>query len=180
MIQRITPAHAGKTIRSRPSCPRLEDHPRSRGENRPLCLSSSASQGSPPLTRGKRCCSSFQLPDLRITPAHAGKTGTPSAHAFGSADHPRSRGENHFQAVVGRGEVGSPPLTRGKQFYVSEPKRRLRITPAHAGKTPLDKRGQTGRQDHPRSRGENLYHLPRLVKLVGSPPLTRGKHLKNP
>ena len=51
----LIPAHAGKTKRSAKIAPVKWAHPRSRGENGYFSLISSASAGSSPLTRGKRC-----------------------------------------------------------------------------------------------------------------------------
>ena len=70
----ITPAHAGKTHRVSYKQSQEEDHPRSRGENDQHSLGCELLKGSPPLTRGKHNIRKVPLPDLRITPAHAGKT----------------------------------------------------------------------------------------------------------
>ena len=70
----LIPAHAGKTdIES------LEGftngaHPRSRGENVPVALRLPETQGSSPLTRGKRLAYSTRSVRPRLIPAHAGKT----------------------------------------------------------------------------------------------------------
>ena len=50
---------------------------------------------------------------------------------------------------------GSPPLMRGKLEYSSLYSSRIRITPAHAGKTLNVFFRHRLRQDHPRSCGEN-------------------------
>ena len=49
-----------------------------------------------------------------------------------------------------------------------------RITPAHAGTTPLLKTPITLIGDHPRSRGDHFYDSKGIEKTFGSPPLTRG------
>ena len=73
-IQRITPAHAGKT----PSCdgrpPEYEDHPRACGENFIVLLAELAEMGSPPRMRGKPKSAIIFATRNGITPAHAGKT----------------------------------------------------------------------------------------------------------
>ena len=74
LMGRITPAHAGKTkILSSPPSGKT-DHPRACGENLPMTLSMPATTGSPPRMRGKPWDASRGVSDLRITPAHAGKT----------------------------------------------------------------------------------------------------------
>ena len=49
----ITPAHAGTTVQLGTSCNFLQDHPRSRGDNRTKAATTEGSTGSPPLTRGQ-------------------------------------------------------------------------------------------------------------------------------
>ena len=72
---RITPAHAGKTLRTAQHRASSQDHPRACGENTVMTAHTADDGGSPPRMRGKlydcmRGCCRF-----RITPAHAGKTG---------------------------------------------------------------------------------------------------------
>ena len=78
-----------------------------------------------------------------------------SSGASGRPAHPRSRGENSIEETTGALASGSSPLTRGKRSPLPRPLRRLRLIPAHAGKTrPRFRRAPT-RRAHPRSRGEN-------------------------
>ena len=114
--QGLIPAHAGKT-----ACPpcrmsRRTAHPRSRGEN------------------GQRATQA--LPEVRLIPAHAGKTRRGGAVGFRRRAHPRSRGENCLPARAGRQQAGSSPLTRGKRPHLVHVLVRVRLIPAHAGKTP--------------------------------------------
>ena len=73
-LQRLIPAHAGKTRppgggRTGPAA-----HPRSRGENWPDAVAAGIVHGSSPLTRGKLMPTQEQLDFLGLIPAHAGKT----------------------------------------------------------------------------------------------------------
>ena len=52
--------------------------------------------------------------DVRLIPAHAGKTRALAKHKRGCKAHPHSRGENLAVAHTGKREYGSSPLTRGK------------------------------------------------------------------
>ena len=72
--RRITPAHAGKTLYQRYSAKNQPDHPRACGENRCLALFQVKMNGSPPRMRGKRFAHVATETQVRITPAHAGKT----------------------------------------------------------------------------------------------------------
>ena len=49
--------------------------------------------------------------------------------------HPRSRGENLLIELVMEFQVGSSPLTRGKQAHDCEDRGERGLIPAHAGKT---------------------------------------------
>ena len=72
--------------------------------------------------------------------------------------------------------TGSSPLTRGKLLEVLLHGALNGLIPAHAGKTGL-KPPKTSRDTaHPRSRGENPVHGSASRYVVGSSPLTRGKH----
>ena len=73
-LERLIPAHAGKTPAFQGRTRRPRAHPRSRGENGLPLQGQRVSDGSSPLTRGK------PIPPLpgreaqRLIPAHAGKT----------------------------------------------------------------------------------------------------------
>ena len=140
-----------------------------------MSTGSTSSQGSSPLTRGKRARPPKPPTAPRLIPAHAGKTINGQSFTFPAGAHPRSRGEN--QAPHGgrlRG-LGSSPLTRGKRPPVVSSMLRPGLIPAHAGKTISANLDGVPTAAHPRSRGEN-----RTVTLyargdLGSSPLTRGK-----
>ena len=93
-LERITPAHAGKTQLFPAHQGQRADHPRACGENRKPKTHNTRAKGSPPRMRGKphsnrglqKCC--------RITPAHAGKTTLHSLSCELQTDHPRACGEN--------------------------------------------------------------------------------------
>ena len=114
--KRLIPAHAGKTgyqphVSTPPSA-----HPRSRGENARYVSPQASSDGSSPLTRGKRNLCVFGHFSCRLIPAHAGKTAIQSAYKHSCSAHPRSRGENDGSRLALRRIVGSSPLTRGKRL----------------------------------------------------------------
>ena len=73
-IERLIPAHAGKTapIWLPEGPPRA--HPRSRGENSDCAMPSGSTTGSSPLTRGKPAPGQPRCHARRLIPAHAGKT----------------------------------------------------------------------------------------------------------
>ena len=90
----ITPAHAGKTSRAAARQRFAEDHPRACGENRGEEKLCKLGTGSPPRMRGKPQIDNLDIPNPRITPAHAGKTHTEKDADTSGQDHPRACGEN--------------------------------------------------------------------------------------
>ena len=98
-VDRITPAHAGKTIALSISPFNQKDHPRSRGKDRFSTPDSPAVEGSPPLTRERRGVRRAILNNGRITPAHAGKTKKITGAHADEQDHPRSRGKDSKRSL---------------------------------------------------------------------------------
>ena len=92
-----------------------------------------------------------------------------------TTDHPRACGENMKGGGAPDAIIGSPPRMRGKPHIGDVDKVFQRITPAHAGKTPLSFSSHSLSTDHPRACGENLLEQPFFQRLDGSPPRMRGK-----
>ena len=76
-VDRITPAHAGKSNYVYYCQNKGRDHPRTRGEKREGSRKTFPLGGSPPHTRGKGFCAISFYGITRITPAHAGKSPSP-------------------------------------------------------------------------------------------------------
>ena len=153
--RRLIPAHAGKTSRTSPTKQASRAHPRSRGENDVRCPHRRNRRGSSPLTRGKLTVAPCIEADLRLIPAHAGKTRRQNPSAQGLEAHPRSRGENRPADRLSLQAHGSSPLTRGKLRGDSLSSAMIGLIPAHAGKTGSHRRTGQMCRAHPRSRGEN-------------------------
>ena len=179
---RLIPAHAGKTHPGSPPARPPQAHPRSRGENAVQKVEDGSTDGSSPLTRGKRFCALSERGRARLIPAHAGKTVVAHAPASHDAAHPRSRGENDHLDCPAHHILGSSPLTRGKRVSRSRRTAKSGLIPAHAGKTRSQITGIRGNPAHPRSRGENGVESLLAGVGSGSSPLTRGKqgHLRDP
>ena len=97
----ITPAHAGKRQRIASSLMGVEDHPRTRGEKVCPVAPRGMAKGSPPHTRGKVIDTLMGIGEVRITPAHAGKSWLCAAGGNVLGDHPRTRGEKSYWANPG-------------------------------------------------------------------------------
>ena len=175
IVERLIPAHAGKTLGSGMIRGSLRAHPRSRGENPSLTCLPTVMVGSSPLTRGKLNTNNHQNNREGLIPAHAGKTLFVGLCAFAHRAHPRSRGENQIKRSGLSQTKGSSPLTRGKPRESGMRLATCGLIPAHAGKTiEAHSNGTVGRA-HPRSRGENSLFGLRGGDRLGSSPLTRGK-----
>ena len=172
----LIPAHAGKTGQRVGHAADNRAHPRSRGENIGPIVSQVSDVGSSPLTRGKPPAHAAITPDLRLIPAHAGKTTRPHTRTRSQTAHPRSRGENFPRGESVQILRGSSPLTRGKHILTDPKVVEAGLIPAHAGKTPQPGRGGFSVAAHPRSRGENAFGGAGFSFDHGSSPLTRGKH----
>ena len=158
-LQRITPAHAGKTLPAPSACRTTTDHPRACGENDIKSSKGQFYNGSPPRMRGKRDEDGESREVERITPAHAGKTPADAAKRGVRPDHPRACGENFPSNPPPHQSFGSPPRMRGKQLSAVDDIDYLRITPAHAGKTRIFVSVNFITTDHPRACGENVFGI---------------------
>ena len=111
----ITPAYAGKSIRTLRNSHHDQDHPRLCGEK----------------TFASGVVASFAW----ITPAYAGKSPSAATFPRGCRDHPRLCGEKFSNCDEKTTCVGSPPPMRGKVALFSAGMCLIRITPAYAGKS---------------------------------------------
>ena len=73
---RITPAYAGKRLKTQSQAACMRDHPRLCGEKKVLTEDSVIQEGSPPPMRGKGIFVLACDLNYRITPAYAGKSNS--------------------------------------------------------------------------------------------------------
>ena len=125
--------------------------------------------------RGKRNKFIKQSHHNRITPAGAGKTALLAVVFFVKPDHPRRCGENFHPLRSELATLGSPPQVRGKLHQILPVTSPPRITPAGAGKTPMQYIERRKNRDHPRRCGENPLYPSNNARGLGSPPQVRGK-----
>ena len=114
IVERLIPAHAGKTLLLFCFVDVRRAHPRPRGENGHGRGEPVDEPGSSPPTRGKRNGPGPDQRAGRLIPAHAGKTRWRRARSPPRKAHPRPRGENHTMHVPDALADGSSPPTRGK------------------------------------------------------------------
>ena len=176
---RITPAHAGKSIKPAAQSALNKDHPRPCGEKGKDEWAYVDQGGSPPPMRGKVSDRNHIAPRYRITPAHAGKRSHAKISACAKKDHPRPCGEKLLRRVIDARLPGSPPPMRGKGVQVGRVFCEAGITPAHAGKSGRRQGLCRAHRDHPRPCGEK--HVTGYVarEILGSPPPMRGKAFRH-
>ena len=151
----IIPACAGST-RCFPGRRReLGDHPRMRGEHRPVARTPLPDRGSSPHARGAHLVGGGTSPRLGIIPACAGSTLARPRETCPSWDHPRMRGEHSVAGGTSCGHGGSSPHARGAHSSASGWNLRSGIIPACAGSTVPVCVKPCEVQDHPRMRGEH-------------------------
>ena len=156
----ITPAYAGKRAEQAHSMSCSEDHPRVCGEKGRTGALDVVQRGSPPRMRGKVRELLFSFHCARITPAYAGKSLLDKCNCVVFRDHPRVCGEKSEQESFRHSAHGSPPRMRGKVSRLISSSRRVRITPAYAGKRTLSLDDCFSIQDHPRVCGEKTKKIP--------------------
>ena len=93
-LERLIPAHAGKTFFGEGALRCGRAHPRACGENHVLMALRSALRGSSPRMRGKLGSSLLQYGSIGLIPAHAGKTCEGVNSLRPARAHPRACGEN--------------------------------------------------------------------------------------
>ena len=79
-----------------------------------------------------------------------------------------------FQFTLERG-LGSPPRGRGKGIYRVGQRKKVRITPAWAGKSSYPATRSSWSWDHPRIGGEKLGRMAVAISVIGSLPHRREK-----
>ena len=175
IVERITPACAGRRSISRIPENSDRDHPRVRGEKYPRWALLPSAVGSPPRARGEGRSILEMGEPVGITPACAGRRTRMRPLQRELQDHPRVRGEKPEIDFVARNARGSPPRARGEGSSAPTPRIAIRITPACAGRSCCFFRSAPSVWDHPRVRGEKVlaWDLPQIAG--GSPPRARGE-----
>ena len=125
--------------------------------------------------RGKVVLVVDDVPGGGITPAYAGKRQERSSYRTNRRDHPRVCGEKSFTRLSYCSAGGSPPRVRGKVPVCCPEHRKVRITPAYAGKRDLVISESGDIEDHPRVCGEKQSRQRCRMSRTGSPPRMRGK-----
>ena len=97
---RITPAYAGKSLELVSIRSHIRDHPRLCGEKLRSAPAKPFPEGSPPPMRGKDGFEYFNVKQIRITPAYAGKSEEIMCVEVKPEDHPRLCGEKFISITV--------------------------------------------------------------------------------
>ena len=84
-------------------------------------------------------------------------------------------GEKGRGPWLGAPQPGSPPRGRGKGIYRVGQRKKVRITPAWAGKSSYPATRSSWSWDHPRIGGEKLGRMAVAISVIGSLPHRREK-----
>ena len=175
LLAGLTPACAGTTDGGGVLAPAVWAHPRVRGDDCRGRLRVPSVRGSPPRARGRRHLLGRYRGEVRLTPACAGTTGTPSRGCRPAAAHPRVRGDDPLGDVFGHLEQGSPPRARGRLEVDESGGLAFGLTPACAGTTASAHLPASDIAAHPRVRGDDVAVLTEQERRRGSPPRARGR-----
>ncbi len=114
-------------------------------------------------------------PDMRITPACAGKRRCKIWFPCSSEDHPCVCREKSPSTCSELARTGSPLRVQGKVKFIIIMRYLHRITPACAGKSQSDSQDCYRLQDHPCVCREKLQKKVTLLLSTGSPLRVQGK-----
>ena len=134
-VQRLIPAHAGKTTISGLDRHYCRAHPRSRGENGRRRRGILGHEGSSPLTRGKPWKNLVTRSVLGSSPLTRGKRDRQDVVLVASGLIPAHAGKTAEARQEALKKMGSSPLTRGKRRRNRIRRADAGLIPAHAGKT---------------------------------------------
>ncbi len=176
----VSPAHAGIDPRRTYPRPGPACLPRPRGDRPGTHTVSPGRLESPPPTRGSTEHGADRGADALVSPAHAGiDPRIRSSRAF-PVRLPRPRGDRPESATKPAKIVASPPPTRGSTEPHLRRRRRLPVSPAHAGIDRAQHVPAGIASSLPRPRGDRPLEQLRSHLLSGSPPPTRGSTIEQP
>ena len=175
LSDRLIPARAGKTRRTKICLESTGAHPRAGGENTQRAGSCPTPAGSSPRGRGKRGRRRKGRNLRGLIPARAGKTCDARSPDSPPGAHPRAGGENAGPRRSVDLGAGSSPRGRGKRAGYADRRPKPRLIPARAGKTRPRDQPRPDRPAHPRAGGENSDLLDLCLREAGSSPRGRGK-----
>ncbi len=173
----ISPAHAGNTSRRWLTMAATTDQPRTCGEYVVSEPAFTRCRGSAPHMRGIRSVAQRISAVRRISPAHAGNTGSYEFRCSLMADQPRTCGEYRSGLGTPGGHTGSAPHMRGILSAALDCLGCPGISPAHAGNTLTFCTGASAPTDQPRTCGEYEYNSESNLHDLGSAPHMRGIHV---
>ncbi len=133
LVIRFIPAGAGNRLRLARVLALLPVHPRGRGEQLLLAVSTLPSSGSSPRARGTVRYLLARAGKVRFIPAGAGNSSMAFRAAMPHSVHPRGRGEQPHSFAASSGSSGSSPRARGTGCVEYPRTCRRRFIPAGAG-----------------------------------------------
>ena len=176
---RITPAHAGTTLKLEKYQFFTKDHPCACRNNKVYISHRGMAEGSPLRMQEQLnslcCCVYF----IRITPAHAGTTKVTNLYSNRLKDHPCACRNNMMSTMCFNHEKGSPLRMQEQQAACTAIIDNKGITPAHAGTTEINIGIDFGGKDHPCACRNNFSNFFFFFLAIGSPLRMQEQHKKS-
>ena len=171
---RIIPALAGNSFVGAVRKRGPRDHPRTRREQKMSRGMPLKGWGSSPHSQGTAAVWWASFCVEGIIPALAGNSSRLLCSRFLSADHPRTRREQHYLMSRDMTFFGSSPHAQGTVYVAGVRPRCVRIIPALAGNSRPAMAYRAIIRDHPRTRREQLVCCELRRCSEGSSPHSQG------
>ena len=172
---RFSPACAGRGGNRSLRRGRSPVQPRVCGERTPDNRRFHYHLGSAPRVRGEACKEHGEERNGRFSPACAGRGTALRSFSQSSTVQPRVCGERPYLTPSASAAVGSAPRVRGEDARGARRDRRLRFSPACAGRGPCRPVARLRVPVQPRVCGERLQERVALLDGGGSAPRVRGE-----
>ena len=133
-----------------------------------------ATDMSPPRTRGSTLGQRDDRHRANVSPAHAGIDPLVVGASSYTVGLPRARGDRPHSACRNSRDSMSPPRTRGSTRRADVQLHTVTVSPAHAGIDPCLPSIRRGCRCLPRARGDRPVTPDKVIGVIRSPPRTRG------
>ncbi len=168
------PADAGEPSRCIPARRATRAYPRGRGGAQPVASLAMFGPGLSPRTRGNPRPSPSSATRSGPIPADAGEPHSLPHGQTPNGAYPRGRGGTNVLGLIGLGQAGLSPRTRGNPRRVPYRSRLLGPIPADAGEPRPKQSPAVAPGAYPRGRGGTMRQLASVDLAEGLSPRTRG------
>ena len=170
----VSPARAGMDPRFRPTAPRPNRFPRTRGDGPVGDQGIVRLKPFPPHARGWTVRPTKARVPVKVSPARAGMDPRFPTWKATSTRFPRTRGDGPWATTLLDRHCRFPPHARGWTLRLDPDRRAGRVSPARAGMDPSPRGWREMRSRFPRTRGDGPDPLLIIRDKTEFPPHARG------